>query len=154
MLVKSRDKTKPINSFKRLLLLQEKAIRIIIFLPQTSSSKNLFKENKILKISDYINYKHALFVRNSLRKENLPIFNNLFTSLGINHTHNTCAATNHLLDIYRKQTTHYGTYSMTRTASVTWINMLRNKPNFVDCKITEFKRTIFQTYLAKYSNNN
>ena len=141
--------------FKRLLLLQEKAIRIINFQPQTSSSNNLFKENRILKISDYINYKHALFVRNSLRKENLPIFNNMFTSLGIKHTHNSRAATNHLLDIPRKQTTHYGTYSMTCTASVTWNDILRNaSQNFVDCKITEFKRTIFQTYLAKYGNNN
>ena len=79
----------------------------------------------------------------------------MFTSLGINHTHNTRAATNHLLDIPRKQTTHYGTYSMTCTASVTWNDILRNaSQNFVDCKITEFKRTIFQTYLAKYGNNN
>ena len=104
--------------FKRLPLLQEKAIRIINYQPQTSSSNNLFKENRILKISDYINYKH--YIQLSLRKENLPTFNNMFTSLGISHTHNTCAATNHLLDIPRKQTTHYGTYSMTCTASVTW----------------------------------
>ena len=79
----------------------------------------------------------------------------MFTSLGINHTHNTRAATNHLLDIPQKQTTHYGTYSMTSTASVTWNDLLRNtSQKFVDCKITEFKRTVFQTYLAKYSNNN
>ena len=56
---------------KLLLLLQEKATRIINFQPQTSSSNNLFKENRILKISDYINYKHAFFIRNSLWKENL-----------------------------------------------------------------------------------
>ena len=82
--------------FKRLLLLQEKAITLINFLPQTSPSNNLFKENKILKISDYINYKYVLFVRNSLRKENLQIFNNMFT---LDHTHNNYATTNHLLDI-------------------------------------------------------
>ena len=141
--------------FKKLLLLQEKAIRIINFQPQTSSSNNLLKKNRILKISDYINYKHTLFIRNSLRKKNLQIFNNMFTSLGISHTHNTRVATNHLLDILRKQNTHYGTYSMTSTASVTWNNLLRNtSQNSVDCKITEFKSRIFQTYLAKYSNNN
>ena len=98
--------------FKRLLLLQEKAIRIINFQPQISSSNNLFKENRILQISDYINYKHAVFVKNSSRKENLQIFNNMFNPLGINHTHNTCTAINHLLDIPRKQITHYGTYSI------------------------------------------
>ena len=79
----------------------------------------------------------------------------MFTSLGINQTHNIRAATNNLLDIPRKQATHYGTYSMTCTAPVTWNDILRNtSQNFVDCKITEFKRTIFQTYLAKYSNKN
>ena len=79
----------------------------------------------------------------------------MFTPLGIYHTRTTRAATNHLLDIPQKQTTHYGTYSMTSTASVTWNDLLRNtSQNFVDCKITEFKRTIFQTYHVKYSNNN
>ena len=82
--------------FKRLLILQEKAITLINFLPQTSPSNNLFKENEILKISDYINYKYTLFVRNSLRKENLQIFNNMFTP---DHTHNNYATTNYLLDI-------------------------------------------------------
>ena len=65
------------------------------------------------------------------------------------------AATNHLLDIPWKQTSHYGTYSMTSTASVTWNDLLKNtSQKFVDCKTTEFKREIFQTYLAKYNNNN
>ena len=92
----------PNQLLKRLLLLQEKAIGIIDLQPQTSPPNNLFKENRILKISDYINYKYAIFVRNSLRKENLQIFNNMFTPLGVKHTHNTRAATNHLLDIPRK----------------------------------------------------
>lgn len=64
------------------------------------------KENNILKISVFIYYKYALFVRNYLWKENLKIFNNMFTPLGINHTHNTCAAANYLLDISQNQTTH------------------------------------------------
>ena len=41
--------------FKKLLLLHKKAIRITNFQSQTSFSNNLFKENSILKISDYIN---------------------------------------------------------------------------------------------------
>ena len=155
MLAKSGDKSQANQLFKRLLLLQEKAIRIINFQPQTSPFNNLFRENRILKISNYVNYKHALFFRSSLRKKNLQIFNNMFTSLGINCTqkHNR-AATNHLLDIPWKQASHYGTYSMTSTASVTWNDLLRNTiQKFVDCKITEFKRKIFQTSLAKYNNN-
>ena len=79
----------------------------------------------------------------------------MFTPLGINHTDNSLVATNHLLYIPRKGTTYYGTYSMTSTAPVTWNDLPRNtSQKFIDCKITEFKRTIFQTYLVKYSNKN
>ena len=41
----------------------------------------------------------------------------MFTPLGINN--NTHAATDYFLDIPLKQTTHYGIYSVTSTASVT-----------------------------------
>ena len=78
----------------------------------------------------------------------------MFAPLSINHTYNTCTATNHLFDIPQKQTTHYGTYSITLTVSVTWNDLVWNtSQNIVDCKISEFKRTIFQTFLAKNSNN-
>ena len=49
--------------FKKLLHLQEKALRIIDFKPQTLLSECIFKENKILRISDFVNYKYVLFVR-------------------------------------------------------------------------------------------
>ena len=44
---------------------------------------------------------------------------------------------------------------MTSITSVTWNDLLRNtSQNFLDRKISEFRRTTFQIYLAKYSNNN
>ena len=65
--------------FKKLLHLQEKALRIIDFKPQTLPSDCIFKENKILRISDFVNYKYALFIRKSLlRRENVVIFKVLF----------------------------------------------------------------------------
>ena len=94
--------------FKKLLLLQENALKIINFQPQTSFSNDLFKESRILQISDFVNYRYAVFVRNSLTKNNLQIFNGMFTPLGLNHIHNTRAAANHFLDVPQKQTTHYG----------------------------------------------
>ena len=85
----------------------------------------------------------------------MTFFNNMFTPLGINHTHNTHAATNHLFGIPQNRAIYYGTYSLTSIASVTWNDLLRNtNQNFLDCKINEFKRTIFQAFLTKYSNNN
>ena len=46
---------------------KEKALRIIDFKPQTSPSDCIFKKNKILKISDFVKYKYALFVRKSFK---------------------------------------------------------------------------------------
>ena len=140
--------------FKKLLLLQEKALKLINFQPQASFSNNLFKESKILKISDFLNYKYALFVRNSLRKENLQIDNDMFTLLGLNHTHNTRAAINHL-DIPQRQTTHYGTYSVTSIASSAWDNLQRNTiESLLECKISEFKKIIFQLHTSLNTTTN
>ena len=80
--------------------MQEKALTIIDFKPQTLPSDCILKENKILRISDFAIYKYALFVKKSLRRENVVIFSDMFTPLNLNHNHNTCAARaaiNHLL---------------------------------------------------------
>ena len=61
------------------LLLPEKAVSLINFEPQPSPSKNLFKENKKFKVSDFIYNKYALFTRNSWRKKNVQNFDNTFT---------------------------------------------------------------------------
>ena len=63
------------NYFKKLIHLQEKAIW---FQPQKSPSNCTFKHNKILKISDFVNYKYLLFVGKSLRSKNLVIFNDVY----------------------------------------------------------------------------
>ena len=77
--------------FEKLIKLQEKALRIINFENFDENANILFKDNKILKISNFISYKNTLFVRNSINRENLPIFNDMFTTLNTNHNHNTRA---------------------------------------------------------------
>ena len=60
----------------------------------------------------------------------------MFTPLGINHSRSTRAAKNHRLDIPQKESTYYVNYSMTSTASMTWIDLLRNtNQNFLDYRI-------------------
>ena len=131
MHVKFGDKTKQTTTLKSYCL-QEKALRIIDFKPQASPSECIFKKNKILKILDFVIYKYVLllFVRKSLRKENVLIFN-MFTPLNLNHDHNIHAAINHFLDIPQKQTCHYRTYSTVFTASKIWNDILR-KSNIKD----------------------
>ena len=134
--------------------MQEKALRIIYLKPQTSPSDCIFKENKILRISDFVTYKYALFVRKSLRRKNVVIFN-MFTPLFLNHNHNTCAAINHLLGIPQKQTSHYRTYSIVFTASKVWNDILRkSNKDLLYCEFSAFKKTISQSFFSKYENNN
>ena len=77
----------------------------------------------------------------------------MFTPLDLNNTHNTRAVTNHLLDIPQRQTTHYGTYSIASVASSAWNGPQRNTiENLLECKISEFKKIIFEAYLAKHFN--
>ena len=57
MFVKSGDKIKPINSSRSYYSYKKKALKLVNFQPQTSFSNNLFKESRILEISDFINYR-------------------------------------------------------------------------------------------------
>ena len=69
-------------------------------------SDPLFKEKKILKISDFIKCKNTEFVRKYLQLENLSIFNEMFYTLNQNHRYNTRAANNYQLDPQPTQTAH------------------------------------------------
>ena len=84
-------KTKIIYTlFQRISRLQEKVLHIINFKWYDTLSDTLFKEKKILKISDFFKYKNTVFVRKCLQstkrhkmKKNMQIFydiSNLLTT--------------------------------------------------------------------------
>ena len=83
--------------FTKLMKLQNKALKVINFQSSDSPTGPLYQENKVLKISDFINYKNALFVRNTLKRENPQVFHEMFIMLNQNHTYNTRAATYYFL---------------------------------------------------------
>ena len=74
--------------FEKLLQLKEKGLRIINFKPQKTPSNCIFKENKILRILGFVNCKYTFFVRKSLRRGNVVIFNDMFIPLNLSHNHN------------------------------------------------------------------
>ena len=69
--------------------LQEKAVCLINFETNKNVVGRLIKDSNILKLTYFIKYKYALFIRNSLRKENIPIFNEFYTLFNQNHVYNT-----------------------------------------------------------------
>ena len=135
--------------FRNLIKLQEKALKIINFKRFDEDANILFKDNKILKISDFITYKNLLFVRNSLKKENISLFNDLFLPLNTNHNHNTRAK--NLLDIPQTHTTHFGDNSIRNKAVRNWNTVQRISNNdLLTCDFNEFKKEIYNIYYNNY----
>ena len=113
--------------FKKLTKLQNKAWKVINFQSSDSPTDPLYQEDKVLKIADFINYKNALFVRNTLKRENPQVFHEMFIMLNQNHSCNTKAATYHFLDIPQVKTTHFGQYSVKFQASEKWNKLQRTQ---------------------------
>ena len=55
--------------FKKIQKLQDKAVRIINFLPNTALVSEIYKTTKILKLSNYISLQNALLVKNCFQKQ-------------------------------------------------------------------------------------
>ena len=64
--------------FTKLTKLQKKALKVINFQSSDSPTGPLYQENKVLIIADFIYYKNALFVRNTLKRENPQVFHKMF----------------------------------------------------------------------------
>ena len=140
--------------FTKLTKLQNKALKVINFQSSDSPTGPLYQENKVLKIADFINYKNALFVRNTLKRENPQVFHEMFIMLNQNHSYNTKAATYHFLDIPQVKTTHFGQYSVKFQASETWNKLQRTQNiHLLTSEPSEFKKALFQAYLAEFSYN-
>ena len=129
MLVKSGVRTKTV---KNLLKLQDKALQIINFQSPVATTNHLFLKNKVPKFADFIKYRYALFVRSSLRKEGVPLFNDMFTTTSNNHNPIIRGSVNYLLNIPQGKTIHFGDYSIRSTPSKVWN------------EFTDFRIVIFQ----------
>ena len=140
--------------FTKLTKPQNKALKVINFQSSDSPTGPIYQRNKVLKIADFINYKNALFVRNTLKNENPQAFHEMFIMLNQNNTYNTRAAIYHFLDIPQVKTTHFGQYSVKFQASETWNNLQRTQNlDLLTSEPSEFKKALLEAYLTKYSNN-
>ena len=79
--------------FQEVVKLQNKAIRIINFLPFNSSNINkTYNDLKILKLPDFISLQNSLFVKDCFEKEIPNPFINYFQNPGSQHSHRTQSA--------------------------------------------------------------
>ena len=132
----------------RLQKLQEKAVYLINFETNSYVVGRLLKDSNILKLTDFMKYKYALFIRNSLRKEIIPIFNEFYSLFNQNLVYNARGSTSQMLIVPQIQTTRYGKHSFKSRSINAWNLYQRNlKTDLITCDCAKFKKLIFQYHL-------
>ena len=128
-----------------------KSLGLINFEINTNVAGRLLKGRNILKLTDFIKYKYALFIRNSLRKENIPLFNEFYTFFNQNHVYNTRRSTSQMLIVPQIQTTLYGEHYFKSRLTNAWELYQTNlKTDLITCNFSKFKKLIFQYHLNQY----
>ena len=100
--------------------LQDKALRIINFKPDNFDTAELYKKDKILKISDYIKLLNCLFVRDVLTGSSIPPFQTYFTKSENIRQHNTRHATQNSVAPAQRNTDLYGIKSIHHQSILIW----------------------------------
>ena len=63
---------------KQISELQDKALGIINFKSKNHPVSELYKSNKILKLTDYIKLLNCMFLKDTLSDNQIPVCNNFF----------------------------------------------------------------------------
>ena len=103
--------------------LQDKALRIINFKQKNYPVSELYKSNKILKLTDYVKLLNCMFVKNTLSTNQIPIFNNVFKKTNKIHSHNTRHTSRNTVELPQPMAEGYGRCSARFQAATTWNNL-------------------------------
>ena len=137
------------TEFKKIETLQEKAIRIIKFLPNNAPVSKEMHKLRILKQKDVIRLQNILFVYGCLEEERMKSFNTTFKRIRlINFT---------IQDAYQLKrrdfkAEKYDRFAILKKCLSDW-NLLHNalKSNFEKIKRSEIKTLVTNHFLNKYT---
>ncbi len=133
--------------FHRLECLQNKALRIINFAKYRDSAKPLYKQSKILRISDYIKLQNFLLVWDDVKGQ-LPVaLTNTFNPVVNHHNYNTRGAAHFKMVTPPVNTVVYGIRSITYQAIKTWNYFM---DHFHSTKIHEKGKVTCKKILTKH----
>ena len=136
---------------KRLIHLQNKAIRVINFESYHSPVNILFKTSKILKIYDVIKLQNFMYIYQSING-NLPItLRNIFKPTETLHGHNTRGSSHHQLSIPKANTLVYGIKSINYQSMQFW-NFIVNM--FPENKLQIEKKNNCKRFITNYLLDN
>ena len=128
-----------------LVVLQNKAMRIINGVPPRTNMDNFYIENNILTVKHIYNYNIGLFMYEYVNKMTPDVFDNFFSSISDKHQYETRNATMKLLYITFRGTTR-GQKTFKYCGLCIWNFIIKNiNPN---CPISSFKTHSRQLFLA------
>ena len=85
------------DHFRKPVELQDKAIRIINFLPDTAPLRDIYENSEILKLPDYIALQNTLLTKDFFSEELPKPLNEHFKKLNDQHQHATRSSTNNFI---------------------------------------------------------
>ena len=117
--------------------LQKKAVRAISFQPRLSPSFPIFKDLKLLKLSEIFELRLLTFVYDSVNKTSPCCFHDFFLFSSSVHQYSTRQASQGDLYLYRMNSLQYGLKSIRYLGAKLWNTLpvdLRNAPSKVSFK--------------------
>ena len=129
--------------------LQKKAVRAISFQPRLSPSLPIFKDLKLLKLSEIFEFRLLTFVYDSVNKTSPDCFHNFFLFTSSVHQYSTRQASQGDLYLTRKNSLQYGLKSLRYLGAKLW-NTLSAELRNASSKIL-FKRNL-KIYLLNKVN--
>ena len=113
------------DHIKRIIKLQDRAIRVLNFADYRAPPSELYKKSGILKLQDNIKIDNFLYVHNSLNRRLPSCLNNQFNYMKIQTEQNTrnakiLSTKESLVELPKSRTTFYGIQSITDQSARIW----------------------------------
>ena len=142
-----------INTVRRLIVLQNKALQILNFKDQLVHSSPIFSSNNILIFGDKIALQNILFISKSINRQCPSILHDWFTFPGNLHRYEICcSATNHL-NIPTCQIQKYGHFSIRASTIRSWNytkDMLKTNLSLKNSTPTSIKYFLTKYFIESY----
>ena len=135
-----------LHSLSRIIILQEKVLRIMNFQSRDSHSSLLFRSNNILKLEDKILKENILFINKSFNNLLPPVFESWFTFCSDLHNYHTVSSTADKIFKPSYRTDFYGKNSITLGVINSWN---KTQHQFSDLSLKTFSPTKIKSLLLK-----
>ena len=141
------------ENVQKIVKLQNRAIRTINFKGPRSETTQLYAENKILKLLDFIRLCHCLFIHDYLHDMLPKCFENYYLQLNSMYFERTKNAKVGCLFVPYKKSTKYGLNSITLQSILTWNNMCKiTKTDLSKKSRHELKSLLTSYFISQYAD--